>query len=292
MPTHPPEWYDRQYNNRAQIPEHPAILQGWADRSAATRERLRDASRLDVPYTEWGATDPSERLDVFLPRAGTTSPAPVLVYIHGGYWRALDKRDQSFVADPFVEAGALVVVPNYALCPAVTIDVIVMQMVHAIAWTWRHARDFGGDAARIVVAGHSAGGHLAAMMLRCLWPKVADDLPANLVSRAVSVSGLFDLEPLRHAAFLASDLRLTQASAHQVSPAWMPAPKGRLDALVGARETDEFRRQNRLIQERWGARVVPVCEMVPGRHHLDILDDLVDPAHRLHRLTLEALGLG
>jgi arylformamidase len=289
---HSPEWYDRQYNNRALIPEHPAILQGWADRSASARTRLRDASHLDVPYTARGASDPGERLDIFLPRAGTPRPAPVLVHIHGGYWRALDKRDQSFVAEPFVDAGALVVVPNYTLCPAVTIDAIVMQMVHAVAWTWRHAHEYGADAARIVVAGHSAGGHLAAMMQRCLWPDVADDLPANLVRCAVSISGLFDLEPLRHAAFLAGDLRLTEASARRLSPAWMPAPAGTLVALVGERETDEFRRQNRLIRERWGLGVVTVCEEVPGRHHLDILDDLVDPAQRMHRLTLDALGLG
>ena len=158
------EWFDAQYNNRARIPEHPAILREWDERSHHARASV--ACTLDLAY----GAEPSERLDVFAPRA---TGAPVLVYIHGGYWRALDKRDQSFVAPPFVAAGAMVVLPNYALCPAVRIEHIVLQLVRALAWVWRHAAEHGGDRSRIVVAGHSAGGHLAAMMLACDWPAVA-----------------------------------------------------------------------------------------------------------------------
>ena len=114
MPRPSPEWFDEQYNNRGRIPEHPAILQQWAQASATAYARLEGA--LDVPY---GAHE-SERLDIFAPARPNGAPAPVLVYIHGGYWRALDKRDQSFVAPPFVDAGALVVLANYALAPAVS----------------------------------------------------------------------------------------------------------------------------------------------------------------------------
>jgi acetyl esterase/lipase len=156
--TPSPAWYDAQYNNRARIPEHPEILAHWAEASARAYER--PGWVLDVAYGE----DRSERLDV-LPaeRPG----APVLVYIHGGYWRALDKRDQSFVAPPFADAGAMVVLANYALCPAVTLERIVLQLVQALAWVHRNARTHGGDPGRIVVAGHSAGGHLATMLLAC-----------------------------------------------------------------------------------------------------------------------------
>ncbi len=178
----------------------------------------------------------------------------MLVYIHGGYWRALDKRDQSFVAPPFVAAGAMVVLPNYALCPAVTIEHIVLQLVQSLAWVWRHAAEHGGDPARIVVAGHSAGGHLAAMMLACDWRAVAPDLPADLVKGALAVSGVFELEPLRHAPFLAPDLNLDAATARKLSPAAMPAPRGRLVAVVGGDESEEFLRQNALIAEAWGTR--------------------------------------
>ena len=276
------EWFDAQYNNRARIPDHPAILREWDERSHHARASV--ACTLDIAYGPL----PSERLDVFAPRG---SGAPVLVYVHGGYWRALDKRDQSFVAPPFVAAGAMVVLPNYALCPAVRVEDIVLQLVRSLVWVWRHAAEHGGDRSRIVVAGHSAGGHLAAMMLACDWPSVAADLPADLVHAALAVSGVFELEPLRHAPFLAGDLNLDAASARRLSPALMPAPRGRLVAVVGADESEEFRRQNAAIAAAWGSRAVPVCEEVPGRHHMDVLHELADPSSRTHRLALQLLGL-
>ena len=288
MATRPPaDWYDAQYDARAGIPEQAAIRQGWQDRSAHTRATV--PCQLDLPY----GPHATERLDIFgaPPPAGQPA-APVLVYIHGGYWRALDKRDQSFVAAPFVDAGALVVLPNYALAPAVTVRHIVLQMVQAVAWVHRHIGAFGGDPARLVVAGHSAGGHLAAMMLACRWAEVAPDLPPQVVSSALALSGVFDLEPLRHAPFLAPDLGLTAAEARALSPAHLPAPAaGRLTAVVGGDESAEFHRQTRLIRRAWGAATVPVCESVPGRHHMNVLHTLAEPASRVHRLALQLLGL-
>ena len=136
---------------------------GGPQSSALARSQLR--GQLDVRYGE----QPGEALDVFAARQPNS---PVLVFIHGGYWRALDKSDVSFVAPAFVDAGAMVVVPNYALCPAVTIETIALQLTRALAWAWRHAAEHGGDPQRIAVAGHSAGGHLAAMMLSCRWKDV------------------------------------------------------------------------------------------------------------------------
>jgi arylformamidase len=215
----------------------------------------------------------------------------VLVFIHGGYWRSLDKSDFSFIAPAFNAAGAMVVVPNYALCPAASIEQITWQMVHALQWVWRNAAEHGGDPQRMVVAGHSAGAHLAAMMLSCRWKQVADDLPAQLVSGAMAISGIYDLEPLRHVAFLQSDLHLSPASVKRLSPAFFPRPKGKLHAAVGAAESQEFLRQNQLIRDVWGPTAVPVCETLPGRNHFDVLESLVDPAGRLHALTLRLLGL-
>ena len=279
-----PAWYDTQYNNRARVPTFPAILRRWQADSARARSGLRCA--LDLPY----GPEAGERLDVFAPvRPG----APVLVFIHGGYWRALDKADHSFVAPALVEAGAMVVVPNYDLCPKVSVPAIVMQMVRALAWTYRHARAHGGDPARIVVAGHSAGGHLAAMLANCRWAQAGADLPTKLLRSALSISGLFDLEPLRRSPMLQADLRLTPQAVRQASPARLPAPAGvPLDAVVGALESEEFVRQNGLLRRAWGEAAVPVCETVPGRHHFDILDDLLDPQARLHRLARGLLGLG
>jgi arylformamidase len=284
MTRPPPAWFDAQYNNRARIPEHPAILQYWSDASAHARERHEDMREL-----AYGA-DASERLDLF-PAAGSNGAAPVLVYLHGGYWRALDKRDQSFIAPPFVEAGAMVVVPNYALCPAVGIEHIVMQLVQALVWVHRHAAEHGGDPARIVVAGHSAGGHLAAMLLACDWRVVAPDLPPDLVKAALAISGLYELEPLRHAPFLAPDLKLTAASAQRLSPALMPAPDGALVAVVGGDESEEFLRQSALIEQAWGPRAVLAVERVPQRNHMNVLHELADPLSTTHRWGLQLLGL-
>ena len=282
MQSFDPVWLDAQYNNRARIAEHAQIFERWAQASA--RVRQRHPAHLDLRYGD----DGGETLDIF---PAAHADAPVFVFIHGGYWRSLDKRDHSFVAPALTRAGAMVVVPNYALCPSVGIETIVMQMVQALAWVHRHAWRYGGDPARIVVAGHSAGGHLAAMLLACRWAEVGRDLPTDLVRKALSISGLFDLAPLRHTPFLQADLRLTRRSAQRLSPARFPAPAGELHAVVGAHESEEFLRQNALIRRAWGASAVPSCEAVPGCNHLNIVEGLADPRARLHRLALGLLGL-
>jgi arylformamidase len=277
-----PAWLDVQYNNRVRVPEHPQILARW-DR-ASEFARANSSCRIDVAY---GAT-PKETLDVFpTPRAN----APVFVFIHGGWWRALDKRDHSFIAPAFTQAGALVVLPNYALCPAVTIETIALQVARSLVWTHRNAALYGGDPQRIVVAGHSAGGHLAAMMLSCDWRAVEPTLPARLVRSALSISGLFDLEPLRHTPFLKADLRLTPASVQRLSPVRFPRPSGPLYATAGALESEEFLRQNEAIRTAWGAKAVPVCETVPDTNHFDVLHNLADPQGALHARALQLLGL-
>lgn len=277
-----PAWYDDQYNSRARIPEHPAILARWLDDSRRARERHADM--VEFAY----GNGPRERLDVFPARA---PGSPVLVYLHGGYWRALDKRDHSFVAPPFVEAGAMVVLPDYALCPAVSVEDIVLQTVQALCWVHRHARAHGGDPDRIVVAGHSAGGQLATMMLCCDWQAVAPDLPADLVNAALSISGIYELEPLRHAPFLSADLGLTAASARRLSPAALPAPRGSLVTVVGGEESDEFMRQAALIAQAWGPSTVLASERVPGCHHMNVLHELADAGSRTHAWALRLLGL-
>ncbi len=284
MPLHDAAWHDAQYNNRARVADAPAQLARWAEASAYARSGL--TALLDQPYGD----GPAETLDVFPARA---PGAPVLVFIHGGYWRALSKADHSFVAPAFVQAGAAVVVPDYALCPAVGIEHIALQTARALAWVWRHAEGFGGDPSRIVVAGHSAGGHLAAMMVSCRWPDLAADLPRRLLRGAVSLSGLFDLEPIRCTPFLQSDLQLTPAAVRRLSPAFFPRPQHKVPllALVGADESEEFLRQNQLIRDQWGPSAVPVCQAVPGCNHFSILRDLVDPAGIAHGHARSLLGL-
>jgi arylformamidase len=183
-----------------------------------------------------------------------------------------------------------VVVPNYALCPAVTIPDIVMQMVQAVAWTWRHARELGGDPSRLRVFGHSAGGHLASMLLACDWKQVGRDLPAHLVQHVLSISALYELESLLTTPFLQSSLQLTPADARRASPAYLPSPsRGRLFSVAGADESPEFIRHNHLIQQAWGKTRVPVCEDLPGLNHFSIVEALTQPGHRLHTLAAQML---
>jgi len=274
-------WHDAMYNNRQLVPDHAAYFERWTRASAVAR--AEGPCELDIRY----GTGVGETLDVF---PGPSGDAPVLVFVHGGYWRAMDKSEHSFVAPAFTRDGACVVVPNYALCPAVTVPHITLQVARAVAWTWHHIERFGGNRRRIVVAGHSAGGQLAAMMLSCLWQQLDAALPRDTVRGALAISPLHDLEPIMRAPFLQQTLRLTPEQVAQASPARLPAPRhGTLYSVAGGAESIEFHRQNRMIQDAWGARRVPVCELVPGHNHFSVLDALVEPSHRLHQLALALL---
>jgi arylformamidase len=276
-------WLDAMYNNRALVPTYPDFFRRWAaDSAEATRA---NRCELDVRY----GGGPNEHLDIF---PSQQADAPVLVFIHGGWWRSLDKRDHAFVAPAFTREGACVVLPNYALAPAATIPQITMQMVKALAWTWRHIRKHGGDPSRITVAGHSAGGQLASMLLACDWPAYEKDLPRDLVKHALSISGLHDLDPIMHTPFLQGDLKLTPPQVRQASPALLPAPaQGTLAAVAGGDESQEFHRQVELIRAAWGPAAVPVDELLPGLNHFSIVGALATPGHRLHGIALSLLGL-
>ena len=280
-------WHDRMYNNRALVPDFADHFERWQHLSV--QARAQRPCVLDVAYGE----GPNETLDIFPARR---SDAPVVVFIHGGYWRSLDKSDHSFVAPPLLDMGACVVVVNYALCPGtdaapVTIPDIALQCARSLAWVWRHIGEHGGDPRNLTVVGHSAGGHLAAMMLACRWPVLGTDLPPDLLRKALSISGLFDLEPVRRTPFVQGDLRLTPAQVRRASPALWSAPKNRrLYTVAGGDESPEFLRHNRLIRQAWGSRVVAVCEELPGLNHFSVVTALTDPGHRLHQLASDLIA--
>lgn len=269
-------YYSHQYNARASIPDHPHIFTRWQRDSALVRRT--QAGLLDCRFGEAA----EERLDLYpAPKAG----APLLVFIHGGWWRSLDKSDFTFVVPSYRRAGFNVALTNYTLAPKASIEEITRQQLRALAWLYRNAERYEFDRDRIVVAGHSAGGHLAAMMLAARWPEFGDDLPLNLVKGGVLMSGLFDLDPVRYANFVAADLKLDPQNVARVSPGLMaqshPAP---FITAVGDLESDEFKRQNALIGKQWNKthrHDVPL----PGIHHLSICDAFADPLHPLFHAT-------
>jgi arylformamidase len=277
-----PAWLDAMYNPRLSVPDWAAQLSRWSRRSQQVRERQPWQEHRYGPGSQ-------EVLDLFPAQTGH-GPAPVLVFLHGGYWRALDKRDHSFLAPAFTRRGICVVIPNYDLCPAVTVPDIVRQTLRALAWTWRHVGGHGGDPSRITVAGHSAGGHLAAMALACRWQVLDPELPAALVRRGLSISGLHELGPLMQAPFLQEAVRLTAQQVACASPARLPAPSGvRLDCVVGGLESTAFHAQARRMQRAWGRSRVPVCESLPGLDHFSVLSSLGRSGTRLHQLAMALL---
>jgi len=265
-------FFGREYNNRALVPEHAQYFARWAEDSARARATM--TCYLDREYGQ----APGEKLDIFPARKGDGS---VLMFIHGGYWRSLDKRDFSYLAPAWVDAGVSLVVVNYDLCPNVTIEAIVCQILRASAWLYRHAEEYGMDEERLFVCGHSAGAHLTAMMMAALWPVFDADLPRDLFKGGLAISGIYDLRPLVEVDFLNADLRLDEAAALKVSPAFLPpATRAPVYTCVGGLESSEFKRQNALLAQRWKSAVAGDIPM-PGRHHFSVVDELVNPASAL-----------
>ena len=280
-PALTPELCERGYNNRAAVPDHPQYFKRWAEASAQARAALHPA--LDLRY----GPRPKETLDLFV----GGGQRGLLVFIHGGYWRALDKSDHSFVAPAFVAAGFDVAVVNYDLCPAVDIGTIADECRDALAWLAANGAAYGAAVQKIVTSGHSAGGHLVAMLHATAWRERGVDPGA--IKGGVSVSGVFDLEPLIHTS-LNPDLRLDAASAAAWSPVRMqPAVTAPLLLAVGAIETSEFLRQSQLQWDAWPA-ARPAGSAGPmllaGAHHFSAVDCLADPAHPLHLETVKLFG--
>jgi arylformamidase len=253
--------YEVEYNNRARVPENPALMAGWARDAAAYRTQC-------PPRVMSYGQGARNTIDFF---AGDTA-GPIVVFIHGGYWQALDGSSFSHCARGLNAHGISVAVPTYDLCPNVSVADIVEQMraaACALAKLGQH----------LVVSGHSAGGHLAACMLATDWPALDAALPRDLVTAAYAISGLFDLVPLVGTS-INKALRLDDASAKAASPLfWTPPKGGRLDAVVGERESAEYFRQSRTIVEQWGrAGVATQFGMVTDANHFTAIAPLADPA--------------
>jgi arylformamidase len=253
--------YEAEYNNRARVPENPALMAGWARDAAAYRIQ-------NSPQVMAYGPGPRNTIDFF---PGSLD-GPIVVFIHGGYWQALDGSSFSHCARGLNAHGIGVAIPTYDLCPNVSVDVIVAQMRAA-------TRELARLGQPLVIGGHSAGGHLAACMLATHWPEVDVALPKRLVVAAYTISGLFDLASLLGTS-INKALRLDDAGAQAVSPLFWTPPKGTsLDAVVGEHESAEYFRQSRTIVERWGAAgVATEFGIVTDANHFTAIAPLADAA--------------
>ena len=265
-------FYSREYNNRELVPDNEVYVQRWL--ADSRRARATMSCHLDLRYGK----SPGETLDLFPARKGDGT---CLMFIHGGYWRSRDKQDFSFLAPPWVSAGVSLAIVNYDLCPTVTVEEIVRQMLRAGRWLWLHAEEYGMDEERLYVTGHSAGGHLTAMMMAALWPVFDARLPKDLFKGGLAISGIYDLRPMVQVDWLNGDLRLDEAQALKSSPAFLPpATRAPVMTCVGGAESSEFLRQNALLGSRW-RNVFAGDVPMPGRHHFSVLDGLADPSSAL-----------
>lgn len=267
--------YEAEYNNRARVPDHAEIFVRWEREGAAYRAASSKAE-LGVKY---GRSE-RQRFDIF-PAANEGPRTPLALFIHGGWWRSLHPSSFSQMAKGPNAHGVTVAVAGYDLCPTCSIADIVGQMRAACLTLWRRYRR------PLMVYGHSAGSHLAACMVATDWTTLAPDAPADLVPAAYGVSGVYDLAPLAQISVNA-DLRLTEASAHELSPLYWDVPAGRVfDAVVGAEESNEFLRQSRTIADAWRQGMVTTRYDAPPGNHFTVLDPLNDPASAMTARVVE-----
>lgn len=278
-----PEQLEANFNPRMAVPDFERHFIGWSERSAAAKAKL--PGDYDLRY----GRGPLQTYDLHRP-AEAKPGAPLVALIHGGYWRGLDKNTMIFAAEPFIQAGAVVVNLNYDLCPGVTLDAIVRQMQEALAHLAANAAGWGADAAKLHVIGHSAGAHLAAMMAAADWP--SDLPPQPRIASLGLVSGVYDLEPVLRIS-VNQDIRLDEAMAARNSVMRFP-PKMRGPVLVAVGDAEppgwqaqslDFHRACRNAGQ--AATFMPV----PGANHFDILYPLADPAHPLGAALLRQCGL-
>src|SRR4051794_9179747 len=260
--------YEVEYNNRARVPEHPEIFARWARDGAAYRDEAKKEGRAEIGL-KYG---PSARqtIDLFKPRGHTDGP--LALFIHGGYWRSLEPSSFSQMARGMNAHGVTVAVSGYDLAPQVSIGQIIAQTQQACLFLWKRSKK------RIMVSGHSAGGHLAACMVATDWKALDADAPADLAPVGYAISGLYDLAPLLHLATNA-DFKLDAAEARRISPLFWPVAKGRvLDAVVGGAESSEFLRHSKTIAEGWREKGVETrYEALTSRSHCTACDAMTDP---------------
>ncbi|MBP6018683.1 MAG: alpha/beta hydrolase [Burkholderiaceae bacterium] len=274
--------FEAEYNLRIRHPERTEVYRDYAERSVITR--ARNYAKLDVPYGK----NETSLLDLFIPESN--EPSPLLIFIHGGYWRALDKSIFSFIADEYVSRGIAVAIPNYNLAPKATVSEIVTEVAESVSWLSRNGDFWNYDDNKIIISGHSAGGHMAAKMIcRNVMPELQDK-----VIGYVGLSSLFDLEPLLLTS-INLDLNMSKNEAKNLgfhSDEFFEVP---MVLAAGGNETSGFLNQSLdffLALKKYGHNIENIT--VPQRNHFDLLADfsaMFDPSNHLFNKVLELFKL-
>jgi arylformamidase len=278
--------WEVEYNNRGRVPEHPQIFERWVRDGAAYRAEADKDGRAEIGL-KFGAS-PRQTIDIFKPKAGgghDQKDSPLALFIHGGYWKSLEPSSFSQMARGMNAHGVTVAVSGYDLAPQVSIAEIIRQTQAACLFLWRRFNK------RIMVSGHSAGGHLAACMVATDWKTLDSGAPADLAPAGYAISGVFDLTPLIHLGNNV-DFKLDEASARQSSPLFWNVERGRVfDAVVGGAESSEFLRQSKIMAEGWrGKGVETRYEAIPGLNHFNVCDPMLEADSAMTKRLVELCG--
>jgi arylformamidase len=267
------DWLEKEYDPTIILPTgaFPAYLEAYAELSARSRDQCEWR-------TEKYGTGEEDTVDVF---PALQSGAPLLVFLHGGYWHLLGKDNSSFAAAGLVASGAAVAVLNYSLAPRVRVHEIYEQCSAAVAWLRARARRVNADPTRVYLCGHSAGAHLAALIM--IDAPTGRQQGAGNVAGGFLISGIYDLEPIRRLR-LNKLLRLDRCEVEAISPLRrQERPQVPRVIAVGARESSEFRRQSAMLHTYWGEKNPELGSalIAPDRNHFDVVLDLGDQRTQL-----------
>jgi len=270
----PVEESERQYNLREAFPTYPQTRETWVK---ASQELVAKVSpQIDLAYGD----GPLQKLDYFNAQSG----APLLVFVHGGYWQGGDKADVNFMAGPYIAAGINVAVINYSLAPEARIEQMVAEVQRSLVWLNSQAGNLGFDPARVSLMGHSAGGHLIAMMVARTNERAPEGMPA--IVNLFPISGVFDLPPLLPSS-INNALALDQVRAEALSPLAWPGPDNTyIHTFVGAGETEQFHVQSETLGQAWK---VARHDSVPDTDHFTILNVLADGSSEYAKSVIAAI---
>ncbi len=272
------DYLESQYNVVADRADFEQVLQDWTGRSLAYQSKCRGFSQHRYGKRE------NEVIDLFPTREQS---APVMVYLHGGYWQRGDRALYSFIAEPYNEMSVNVAIVGYPFSPSVSIWEIIDSIEAAILWIWRNTRDMGMNSEQLVLVGHSAGGHLATVMQTYDWKGIEPAISVNILNAVVSVSGLYWLEPLCSTT-INENLGLDERRARKLSPTGMePVADVPIALVVGTEEGREFFEQANRLQMAWDQYGIPVIRQKENQaDHFDVVYRMADKESKLFRLIM------